>query len=449
MTSRRRSVRPRLEPLEGRLVPAGNLTATFNPMTHTLTVVGDAADNAVTVHGDMNDATHFTLVSATDTINGAAMTYDSPTGVKNLVFKMGDGSDSVTLDNGDVIRAQGNVTIDGGDGTNTVVANFLTVVKNLSITNGRNAAGTNVVNLNDLSVGGNVTIRNGFGNSLTGIDRTAAGLSAIGGRLTVTNGVGTDDVFLEDTDVRGNVTINNGDGAAGLAGYTEIFNTYNTIPSVIGGNLTVTYKTGDTTVYDGLFDLEVLGNITLNHGPGRFLTRIDGFTSPVPVVVHGSLSILGSGPNSVQVTVPGAGKLTGLEVGKKFTVATGAGDDVLTLNKLRVGGDTRLILGDGNNTVNIDDSTFAGRFALTTGVGIDTVNIEMTAGTAGPTEFERAAVVALGDGKDFFYATFNGGNTYDANQVMVALGNFVVTSSQDSGLSNQVIFPFGGRILFI
>src|SRR5262249_42764599 len=104
---RSRFVRLALESLAGRTVPP-TLTATFSPLTHTLPVVGDATNNDVTVKADPADTTHFTLTSS-GTINGQPSPYSTPVGVKNLVFRMLDGDDSVTFDN-----ANGPITVERG-----------------------------------------------------------------------------------------------------------------------------------------------------------------------------------------------------------------------------------------------------------------------------------------------------------------------------------------------
>ena len=75
------------------------------------------------------------------------------------------------------------------------------------------------------------------------------------------------------------------------------------------------------------------------------------------------------------------------------------------------------------------------------------MNIEPTGGSAAPTEFGKAALVAMGDGTDIIALTFNG-NTPDANQEMIVLGTFVVTGKDGEFISNQIVFPFGGHIQF-
>jgi hypothetical protein len=448
MRSRTHSVRPCVDRLEARELPAANLTVSF--AAGTLTIIGDANDNAVTVKGDLASPTHFTLASA-GTINGQPSPFSTPAGVKNLVFKMGDGNDSVTFDPIVPITVQGSVSINGGSGVNTVTATQLTVGKNLSVTNAVQTTGSDHVFLLDFSAGGNVTIRNAGGNTSTAIERDSAGLSTIKGSVSVTNGTGQDYFVMIDTNVNGNVTINNGHGdASNVAGALDIYNLYNTaFRSVIGGNLTATYLDGATAFYDGLWDTEVLGNVTLNHGSGAFGTRMDGFVTKLPVLIHGNLIITGTGANSVAFgTNTAYGNGSGLIVGKKFNLTSGGGTaETLYFRNFQAGGDTSLLLGDGGNTVTIDDSYFGGRFTLLSGAGADTFNLETTAGTTSATDFHKAVLVNLGTGNDFAEVAYNG-NPPDAGQEVVAWSTFVIKSSTATWVPSHILLPNGGLPVF-
>src|SRR5262245_43020070 len=385
MRRRTHSVRPYVDRLEARDVPAANLTVTFSPVTHTLTIVGDANDNDVTVKGDPFDLTHL-ILNSSGNIDGVPPPFSTQSGVKNLVFKMLDGNDTVTFDPTVPIFVHGSVSIDGGTGVNSVAATHLSVVKNLSVTNAAQTTGVDSVVLIDFSAGGSVLIRNAGGDSYTGINRDVAGVSTIKGSLTVTNGTGRDSFFLNDTNVDGNVRINDGHGnAAGVAGFVNIYNLDNTaFRSIIGGNLTVTYLDGNANTYDGLWDTEVLGNVTLNHGPGVFKTDMDGYATHLPVLIHGNLTITGAGANSLGFgTNNGSGNGSGLIVDKKFTLTSGGGAaETLAFKNFQVGGDLSITLGNGGNTITIDDSIFGGRFTLVSGVGNDTFNLEATTRTS-------------------------------------------------------------------
>jgi hypothetical protein len=427
-----------MESLSGRVLPAANLTVTF--AAGTLTVVGDAGDNDVTVKADPADTTHFTLTS-TGTVNGQGSAYSSPAGVKNFTFKMLGGSDTVTFDNTNgPFAIAGNVSIDGGSGSNTVNATGLTVEGNLTVTNraGSSDIGTNNTYLNDLIVRRSVSIKNASGTTYTRLGRLTAGFNLIGGNVTVTNGTGVDYTEVLDTNVGGSVTVSNGHGANGLAGYTRIENEYpGGIRSVIRGNVIVNYLDGDGSG-DGLYDAQVFGNVTFNHGAGLFTASFNGHSVPLPVVIRGNLTLTGSGTTVARLGT--GGQPFGLVVGKNLTVTSGAGADNLTFFLVQVGGTTRLNLGNGDNTVQVDDSVFAGKITMTTGTGVDRVRLDTTAGTGAPSTFERPVSLSLGTGDDILKI----GAADDSGQKVVVDGTFV--AHHGVGNDTRTIFP--GAISF-
>jgi hypothetical protein len=452
MRRRTHSVRPYVDRLEDRTVPTSNLTVSFSAVTHTLTVVGDANADEVTVQGDKTSQTHFMLTSS-GTINGQPSPFSTPTGVKNMAFKMLGGNAFVFFDPTVPVTVQGSVMFAGGSGQNTVDAAQLTVGKNLSVTNAAHNS-SDTVELNDFSAGGNVTVRNAGGDSFTRLERNVAGVSTIKGSLTVTNGAGLDTLDLLDTNVDGSVTINNGHGnASGVAGSVSIVNEFNSaFRSVIGGNLTVSYLDGNSVFHDGIFDTEVLGNVTLNHGSGAFSTHMDGVGTQLPVLIHGSLTITGTGANSVEFgTRAGVGENgSGVVVDKGFTLTSGVGTAAtLGFKNFRVGGNTSIKLGDGGNTVTIDDSEFGGLFTLVSGAGADTINLETTAGTSAATVFMKAVLIDLGAGFDTVNDVSNGSNTPDVGEALVIWSTFVYKNVENpfNALSHEY-FPNGGRIQF-
>jgi hypothetical protein len=441
MTVRPRRCRPRLERLEGRDTPS-NLTVTFSSLSHTLTVVGDSLNNDLKFQATPGDPTKFQLSSASDTLNHLAGPFVSPSGVKNITVRLLDGDDSVTfLNTGGPIDLQGNLSINGANGANRVTSTDLKVEKAFSITNGTNTAGSDVNSLANLTVGGSLIIKNGDGDTQTSVFRNSVGLSAVVGNFSITNGTGQDLDNLLDTNVGGSVTFKNGHGnAAGHAGYITIQNGYNTSArSEIKGNVTVSDSDGNVDAYDNIFDTEVLGNVTFNHGPGSAVTEFDGGATPLPVIIRGSLTLTGTGGNQVQVG--NSSQQSGLIVGKNFSVSSGGAADTVALNKLEVGGTTRLNLGDGANNVTIDDSRFAGTFTLTTGAGGDVINLDTTAGSGGPTTFERPVVITLGAGND----TLTRAGITDANQELVILDTFVIHHGTGSDVD---VPPAAGHELF-
>jgi len=319
------------------------------------------------------------------------------------------------------------------------------VGKGLTIKNGTNSAGSDATTLWNLNVGGALTIANGDGNTVTTVRRNAVGTSAVRGSVSVTNGTGSDFTNLEDTNVGGSVTVRNGHGSSvGSASTTQIFNRVNPFRSVVRGNVSFSDLDGDGV--EGLWDVDVGGNVTLAHGSGTFNTYFDGVSSQLPALVHGNVTISGTGADLLNV---GANNThTGLIVGRNLTVASGAGDDSLTVNRLQVGGATQLSLGDGTNTVNIDDSLFAGTFTLTTGAGADALNLDTLAGTTAETAFEKAFLVRQGGG---FNAVTLGGGT--DNQQTVVFDSTAVIHHGSSAVSltrfPAVYFPFGTSLQWI
>lgn len=447
-TPSRRPPPLRLEPLEGRDTP-GVLTTTYAAGSRTLTVVGDSNSNNLTVNAVPGPT--FTkwlaLSSPTDTFAGETLIPN----VENVTVRVLGGDDSVTFDTANgPIRLLGNLAVNGGDGANNLWSTDLTVGKNFTVTNGMTPSGSNQTDLTNLTVGGALTVNNGNGYTFTTVHRNSAGRSVVGGDITITNGTGVDANAINDTEVGGNVTVRNGRGSAsGVAGHTWIYNDFNTARSHVRGNVAVSYLNGDVSSGDSdvIRDAEVLGNVAFAHGTGRFDTFFDGYSTPLPVVIRGNLTVTGTGPNTVTA---GTQFKTGLVVGKDFTVTTGGAADAVTLNKVEVGGNTRLSLGDGASTVTIDDSVFAGTFNLTTGRDADLVYLDTATGSSGPTVFERAVVIRNGAGADHITRT----GAADGNQQLVMLSTFVVhfgvIATEGSTFSPaHESFPFGGFIDYV
>ena len=432
--------RPVLESLENRENPS-NLSVTF--ANHTLTVSGDTGP-AVGIEANPSDFTQFALTGS-DTFNGLAAPYSTPSGVENMVFKLSGTDETVDFLNttGD-IDLLGSLTVEGGKGSNNFFETDMTVGKNLTITNGPNATG--LVTNNDfmnIAVGGNLTIKDGNGDTNTEIGN-GTGDSSIGGNLTLTNGTGTDSNQFSDFTIGGNVAISNGHAnSSGDAGFTQFGNSFDkSARSTIKGNLFISNLDGNgTNNFDALYDLEVHGNVSLKYGTGTFTTFIDSSATPFPTRVDGNMSLSGTGTNTIYV---GEVNYEGLQVEKNLTVSTGSGADTLGIRDLQVDGATSLGLSNGNNTVDIDDSLFAGTFKLATGTGNDFFGVEELTGTTSPTEFEKSATVSLGGGTNL--CGLAAGAT-DANQEVIIDKTFTVidaTSLQQDSAHES--FPFGGTV---
>jgi hypothetical protein len=442
-------LRSSLESLESRIAPA-NITAAV--VNHVLRIVGTDDANSLTIDGVAGDATAFKLTTGGDTINGSSGPFTTISGVTGIAIKMLGGDDSVIFSSDVVsIDVKGSVTINGGAGANSVIGTDLTVEKNLSITSGAHSTGIAVAVLINSSVNGSVTIKNGSGDTLTEFYRTSAGLSTIGGNLSITNGAGKDRNAIVDVNIGHNLTVKNGHASAtGDPGYTEIFNSINTNSrSVIGGNVSISYLDGDGsgTPSDGISDTAVLGNVTIDHGKGNFTTNFDAYGTSLPVIIRGNLTLKGSGANTI--TAGTEYQRSGLIVGKNLSITSGSGTDTLTLNKLEVAGGTQIRLGNGGSTITIDDSIFAGAFKLTTGAGDDTLNLDTTPGSPSPTIFEKPVLIQLGVGDDVLNET----GAADANQFLIIDSTFVVHHGSGSdtrtSTASHELFPFHNSIQWV
>ena len=61
----------------------------------------------------------------------------------------------------------------------------------------------------------------------------------------------------------------------GLQDSTEIYNEFNGVRAVIGGNVAVSYVTGQCDDFQGIWDTDIRGNVSFNNGSGIFETNFD------------------------------------------------------------------------------------------------------------------------------------------------------------------------------
>lgn len=428
-----------IEALESRIAPALLVSVSGG----VLKITGDATDNDLTISGDVGSQTTFSIASA-ETINGnpGPLVVEN---VKNIIVNMGDGDDTVTFSSAVSIVLNGSLTVNGGNGANDISATSMTIQKNLTITNGNNTMGSDDTTFKNSNIGGNVTVKNGNGDSGFYFDRDTGGNSTIGGNVSITNGEGSDYVYFGDTNFKKSITVKNGlaNTSTSVAGYFNIYNNNNTIfNSSVLGSISVTYLNG-TIDYDGIWDTEVMGNVTFNYGETTSKLYIDGYSVATPVVIHGNLTIKGKGNHYIDIGTQY--QESGLIVGKNLAIQTGAGADTVIANMLTVRGATKLLLGDGANSTTIDDSQFFGALQLTGGIGVDTLNIETatTAVSDFATTFQKAAKFDLKAGADS--VTFTGGA--DVQQAIVYWNKVSVLGSEVTSRDLTKEFsPFGYQI---
>jgi hypothetical protein len=105
---------PRIESLEDRTVPDGNVQVAF--VGHTLFITGDNADNQVWLAGDTSHGAVVRSLDGTTTIDGQL----NPlfvTGVRDVAIVMGNGNDTVLVSG---LQSRGALSVQFGSGSNNL-----------------------------------------------------------------------------------------------------------------------------------------------------------------------------------------------------------------------------------------------------------------------------------------------------------------------------------------
>lgn len=226
--------------------------------------------------------------------------------------------------------------------------------------------------------------------------------------IDITKGLQEDDVELIDVTVGGKLSVKTGIG--------------NDFISVEGGSFTGDALIDGGTKRSGTDSIQVGGIETLTQFIGRLFIKLGNGDAEFESDLGGNVDFFGKLlPDSSRtitvgkdLAITGASKLdtvalAGVDVGGRLTVATGAGDDTITVEDLRVAGD-----------VTID----AGRVA----VGADTVQVSSTVG--GATSFGKKLTINLGKG-----SSETGIGFVDISGVQAAGPTFSVTVGGDLSIA--------------
>ncbi len=205
-----RSPRLRVEPLEARAVPAGDVAAFL--LRGDLIVLGDGAGNDVeVVLADGNLVVQGRAGTGT-TVNGGARTvFEGVGGIADDLFvSLGGGGDRLDVVG---VKVGGDATVLAdaafadffGGGDDQVLLQSLAVAGNLTVSAG---GGADQVLLARSTVAGDTRVVTGGG-----ADRFALVRSTLNGRLTADTGGGADRVFLDPAAAGGAVQVRTGGGA--------------------------------------------------------------------------------------------------------------------------------------------------------------------------------------------------------------------------------------------
>ncbi|GBD35591.1 hypothetical protein HRbin36_00704 [bacterium HR36] len=367
MLPRRNSTRLNVEVLEGRTVPAGNVSATL--VGSTLRLIGDSLSNGIFVY--LQGGNVVVAGDPTTTVNSAGSVSFPAASVAGLDIRMDDKDDTVTL---------------GKTPTNVVTG--LTLTRLLQYNGGN---GNDTLEIAGVSVSRTATIRGGDGDDSVTINNGTHFSSPVSISLdtgSVSESVSIDNaIFDKPTVIRGsdvNSTINitaatgpttfnaslsiltrNGDDAITLDG-----------ANVSSGPLTITTGDGDDTV---ALDNGTYKILSLNTGLGDDTVNI-GTTTAVDVTLGAAIT-LGDGANALNI---GNGTTT-TQFGL-LSIRGGSGVDNILLDNISVSlGATTIRTLDGNDSLTILNSSFSpNKVTVEMGNGDDTVTLNSNSFQVGP-----------------------------------------------------------------
>lgn len=397
--ARRRRPYLGVEPLEPRLVAAGDVTARL--VGTTLMLVGDAQANEINLASVAGG--RIAVLGADTTINGSATPFVTTSKVGHIVARLAGGDDLVAFSNTssgvarlrgflagfdrgrpvvpqeaiDAVAAgatsfslPGSITLTAGAGDDTIL--IVGDVGGSVAVNLGPASRTHVDHGNLFGVGWNVREPHGplsesrIGGSLAVTGDTAAdgiGLyaAAVGGSIVATLGPGMNSVEMTLTRVHGGVAITS------TGGCRFRFNS-----SVVQGAVNLSFGNhGNDVVLSDRTSLvrAAVGSITVTSGSG------DDFVLVGDLDVRRDVQIAsGAGADWIELGGRGPGPV----VGGGVTIASGAGDDPVLVSNSRIGGTLTVALGSGNDSLSVR-STRALAIWLFGGPGVNTLAFDVEA----------------------------------------------------------------------
>ena len=357
----------RVEVLEDRTVPAGNVTATL--VGNTLRIVGDQQDNKIFVYSAENQGVVVVVEGADSTeINGFLQPVSFPAAsVAGLDIRMNGGNDSVTLGKTRSNTVTG-LTLsrllqyNGGNGDDTLEVAKVSVARTTTIRGGGDDDSVTINNGSHFSSSVSISLDTGSLNESVSID------NATFDKPTAIRG--------SDVDSTVNITANTGSTTfnASLTIRTQSGDDQVTLDEadVSSGPLTIGTGDGDdqVTLDDGTYKI-----LSLNTGPGDDTVKI-GTTTAVSVTL-GAAIVLGDDTNELTIQNSNFGLLS---------ILGGFGVDNIELNDISVLGPTNIRTLAGNDSLTIEGSSFSPSSNVTAdmGDGDDTVTLNSNTFQGGP-----------------------------------------------------------------
>jgi hypothetical protein len=492
----RKSPKPqasRIEPLEMRLLLAGDVAV--SAVNSTLLLTGDGDNNYVVIdqNGLGPDQYRISSGDGTTTVNGSLAPLVVTNGFLDIRATMGAGDDRIDFNTVVIDR---NVFINGQTGNNAVAIANSSITGSLSILN---ASGDDTNTLTDTFIGRNVVIRNAVGsavNTFNGDGLAIVGSVAvlggpgantfnvgespiIGGNLTINSGSGVSDVNLGGIVVNRSVFIvNRGNSQAVTASAADIFGSIRVI--TIGGDSI--FSLADQTHVRGsvssstvggagvffLTDSQVDRSVSIFTGLGNSTTIIDASTvgnfdpagglfsrDVVSVVTRGQQNIFAVNDSLINATLsyretPGgisAGigpamtsrgfSLNGTAVGATITTATVTSTTVRGALVMIVTGPNLISLGGDNiqGTTRIFTGSFSDAIAINDSTFAGFVSINTGTG---------ADTLSIETGPGPATTVFNGPvNVFMGNDNDLLESGVAASASQSVTYSSFVVFNGG------
>ena len=357
----------RVEVLEDRTVPAGNVTATL--VGNTLRIVGDQQDNKIFVYSAENQGVVVVVEGADSTeINGFLQPVSFPAAsVAGLDIRMNGGNDSVTLGKTPSNTVTG-LTLsrllqyNGGNGDDTLEVANVSVARTTTIRGGGDDDSVTINNGSHFSSSVSISLDTGSLNESVSID------NATFDKPTAIRG--------SDVDSTVNITANTGSTTfnASLTIRTQSGDDQVTLDEadVSSGPLTIGTGDGDdqVTLDDGTYKI-----LSLNTGLGDDTVNI-GTTTAVSVTL-GAAIVLGDGTNGL--TIQNSSNF-GL-----LSILGGSGVDNIALNYISVLGRTNIRTLADDDSLTIQNSSFSSsNVTADMGAGDDTVTLNSNTFQDGP-----------------------------------------------------------------
>ena len=360
---------------------------------------------------------------------------DTVDGVANLLvghdlnIKLGDGINEVTS-NASTFSVGGNLTLTAGSSPDNFAfasTSPTTIGGNVVVNLGSNADTFKFQSDEHIQIGGNVSVTGAQKSSVASPGGTAANFTisaddyvGINGNVSVTGKNDTMGFVMGGTNtttVFGKVTVTTGNSSfltlnGGQQGYygdvtfkTKGDTTLNMKANnqfFIGGKLSYTGDKGVdhiTIIEDGT----IVGSATFNLGGGDGQTITFGGKTSTNISVLGALSVSTSSKTGEQNQIA----LEQIQVGGKLSVTTGASDDMVKIDDMKILGATQIGMGAGTDSLLIETqggayagaTTFVGAFKGTLGDGDDSATIAVS-GAGNAVTFTVPSTLDAGKGTD-------------------------------------------------